>query len=340
MLTEYALTPHLFDDEYNQDVPGWLERLRAFGNRLLPTGRDHPFNTVISDLYGSSWFKSGFLPLIYSLQQRQSDDPSECLAALNLLKAIRPRIERHLVNRPSVNEDFPVDEEQWVSEAIASSEVSGLSIHQIVTSSKLPADSRWTLLDRTQEESFWEDAISVTRSPRANLGEQLGALRRMCSFYGFLAFASPHLDVYGSTDLTFAIELVKLALDRPRGFFPVTRIDLHTKGSPEADERQLFTERVLGKLSNALGSDAKAIRLFLWPTMLERHLLVGRATRDSKPAVVWALSMTHVVRPDADGPDQENPTFSVMPTSRTSRLASRYYSNTAETPYHGSPFTI
>jgi len=341
MLTEYALTPHLFDDEHNAADPEWLGRLRAFGNRLLPVGHERVFNTVISDLYDASWYASGFVPLIANLERRQRADRATRFPALDLLKQLRPRVERFLVRRPACNNDFPQDEAGWVEEAFGSTRRSGLPIHRIVASSGFrcdPSGNQPVLLKDTQAEAFW-DSVPATQWPRADLAEQCNAIRRMCTFYGFLAFISPHIDVQGSTDLRFVIEMVRTAFDRPVGFVPPSRIDLHTKGPPEERLRQSLVDRVCNRLRAELGSQANVVHLYLWPTGLERHLLVGHARAD-KPAVVWAVSLTHVVRPDLDGPNQDNATFALLPASKASKLASRYYSNPSASPYAGSPFVI
>jgi len=324
MLTEYALTPHLFDDEHNAADPEWLTRLRAFGDRLLPTGPDRVFNTVVSNLHGESWFAGGFAPLIENLERRQEADRGKCLPALGLLKALRPRVERHLVRRPACNkDDYPMDERGWAAEAVASSDRSGLPIHRIVASSRFEADGELTgklvLLKDTQCEQFW-DCVPPIQRPRADLAEQCATIGRMCVLYTFLSFGSPYLDVQGSTDLRFAVELVRTAHNRTTGFAPPARIHLHTKGPSEEHLRQPLVERVLSHLDSELGDQAKIVRLFLWRSLLERHLLVGHARGDSKPSVVWAVSFTHVVRPDLDGPDQDPATFAVLPASETSRL--------------------
>jgi len=344
MLTEYALTPHLFDDEHNAGDPEWLTRLRAFGDRLLPTGADRVFNTIVSDLFGASWFRGEFAPLVENLERRQEADRQTRLPALDLLKALRPRIKRHLVRRPACNsDDYPMDEGGWAAEAVASSERSGLPIHRIVASSCFEPDGelagKLKLLGNAQDESFW-DCVPPTQWPRADLAEQCATIGRMCTFYTFLSFVSPHLDVQGSTDLRFAVELVRTAHNRPTGFAPPARIHLHTKGPSEEHLRKSLVERVLARLDSDLGDLARIVRLFLWPSLLERHLLVGHAQGDSKPAVVWAVSLTHVVRPDLDGPDQDPATFAILPANRTSKLASRYYSNPSTDPYAGSPFQV
>ncbi len=56
MLTEYAITPHVFDADHNAAYTEWLKELRAFGERLLPTGMNRVHNNVVSNLCDSHWF--------------------------------------------------------------------------------------------------------------------------------------------------------------------------------------------------------------------------------------------------------------------------------------------
>lgn len=342
MLTEYALTPHIFDDEYNADDPDWLAQLRLFGERLLPASQDGVFNTVIANLHAENWLFCGFAPLIDNLQARQDSNRSVRLPALDLLKQLRPRLERQLVRRPICDSNMPLDEAGWVDEAFSSSKSSSIPIHRIVACSSYRRDSETpdqpiALLD-TRQETFW-NGISATQELPADISEQCNAIRSMCTFYKFIAFASPYLDVQGSTDLGFVVEMVKTAFNRPRGFGSPARIDLHTKGPAVKEDRQSFVYRIREKLIYKLGEQADVIRLYLWPHLLERRLLVGRINGD-KPAVVWAVSMTHVARRSLDGPNQEDATFALLPAKGTSRHTSRYYNNSSGKPYPESPVLI
>jgi len=342
MLTEYALTPHLFDDEHNATDGEWLERLRAFGDRLLPVSQDRVFNAVISDLYDASWYASGFVPLVENLEKRQEADRTKRLPALDLLKALRPRIEQRLVVRPASG-DYPSEEEEWATEAVASSEGSGLPMHRIVASSVFAPGGtlagKVVRLRDTSVESFW-DGVGVTQDPPANVGEQCKRITRMCWLYPFLALVSPQLHPRGQgKDLAFTIEMLRVALNRPRGFLPLARFDIHAEGPFREEEREPFAKDILKRIEDELGNRAKVVRLFLWPDVLERRLFVGRADGD-RPAIVWVVSVTHVARPDTDGPDQDHATFAVLPPSAASKLASRYYSHVSRKPYAGSPFTV
>lgn len=338
MLTEYALTPHLFDDRHNAADPEWLDRLRSFGGRLLPIAPHRVSNTIISDLCDGSWWANAVLPVVDDLERRQRLNPASRIPALDLLKELRPRIERVCVSRPFCTDRLPETEEEWAREAFASSQNSQLPIHRIVGSSLLTHGPNWHRLHELRDEPFW-DCIPVTQTPAAVLERQLEAIRHPVQLYSFLAFASPYLDAMGAgKDLAFAVEFIRHALNRPAGFGPVRRIDLHTEGPFRQHERQPFAQRILDRIARDIGAAACVVRLFLWPDILERRLLAGHSNGDKRPGVIWAFSLTHVARPDTDGPEQEPPTFSVLSPGDASRLVARYYGTTGPRPYPGSPW--
>ena len=198
------------------------------------------------------------------------------------------------------------------------------------------AGPHWTNLPTTEGEDFWE-TTPVIESPRADLREQLQLLRRMSTFCNFLAFASPHLSAAGSgKDLTFAVNLAKAAFQRPPGFDMPVRIDLHVEGEKEPEQQ---ANAILQRVKGELGPATDRVRLFLWSDIKERTLLFGKSDgSNNPPSIIWAVSTTHVVRPDSDNPDRVRHTFCVLPRLETSRLASDFYSNTAKRLYPGSPF--
>jgi hypothetical protein len=340
MLTEYALTPHVFDHEHNAADQAWLRELRAFGERLLPAGEDRIYNNVISDLCDGHWFANEIAPMINRLQQQQNNDSQQRIPALDLLKSMRPRLEGHLVTRPFTGISWPQDEDTWAGEAVASGTSTRIPIHRIVTSSQLATNSDRTALKDAVGEAFWEPVPPVS-NPRADLAEQLALLCRMTAFYSFLAFASPQISAEGSgKDLSFAVNLVKAALDRPPGFLKLQRFDFHTEGIFRSDaERQSQANAILDRVKDEIGSDAGLVRVFLWRDLKERRLVVGRSDgSDRMPKIVWAVAMTHVVRPDSDNRDRDRHTFTVLPRAELSRLASDFYTATRVQPYPGSPF--
>jgi len=336
MLTEYALTPHLFDDRHNAVDPQWLDRLRRFGERLVPANPKRASNTVVSDLCDGAWFSAEIVSLIRQLEDRKDAAPSVAIPALDLLKALRPRLERHLVKRPFSGGSRPMDEQGRVDEAVASGQTSGMPIHRIVASFRLGGGPHWTNLAMTESEDFWE-TVPVIETPRADLPEQLQLLRRMSTFYNFLAFASPHLSAAGSgKDLTFALSLAKAAFQRPPGFDMPARIDLHAEAEKDPEQQ---ANAILQRVKGELGPATDRIRLFLWTEIKERILLFGKSDGTNKPpSVIWAVSTTHVVRPDTDNPDRVRHAFCVLPRLQTSRLASDFYSNTRRRLCAASPF--
>ena len=141
--------------------------------------------------------------------------------------------------------------------------------------------------------------------------------------------------------MTFAIELARHALQRHHDFPPPNRIDLHTEGTTRGDvERKEQAEAILARVRAELGPAVRLVRVFLWPDVKERRLLIGHCNGGSqRPQVVWAVAMTHVVRPDSDNPQGDRHTFSVLDRRETSLLYSEFYGATAPTPYAGSPWT-
>ncbi len=278
--------------------------------------------------------------MIDTLQRQQDEDLHHRVPALDLLKAIRPQLERHLVSRPFTDGIWPEDEGAWAREAVASSESTGIAIHRVVTSAQLVTTQDWTSIKDAMTERFWEPVAPVS-SPRADLAEQLDLIRRMTTFYSFMAFASPHISALGAgKDLRFAVGLAEAAIARPAKFPKLMRIDFHTEGiiGPES-ARQDQAAAILGRIHEAIGTDTGIVRLFLWRDVKERRLIVGHSDGgDNTPKTAWAVAMTHVARPDTDNPQRDRHTFSVLPRAEASRLASELYNNTQVQPYPGSPF--
>ncbi len=157
------------------------------------------------------------------------------------------------------------------------------------------------------------------------MSDQISRFGHSCTFYDFLAFCSPQLDIHGSKDLDFAIALIKQSLQRPIGFSPLIRVDLHTKVDIDASMQTHLANRIRTKVQTEINGQNVQIYLFLWPAMLERRLLCGFDRGAGNPKIVWSYSLSHVMRRQADGPDQEEMTFAVLPPKQTSNLVSRYY---------------
>lgn len=339
MLTEYALTPHIFDDEHNAENPLWLDQLRAFGNRLLPIDDEQTVNTVIANLYGGSWFESNILQLIESLESRRCDS-TNAQSAYNLLRQLRTRIQRHLVTRPAKNSNYPSEEEDWCQEAFKIDEETDIPIHRIVSSAKMQVSDKWFRLDQTNTDGFW-DRVPDREWIEAKVEKQIDCIKKLCSFYSFIGITSPHISSLGlGRDLNFAIKVIKTAINKENGLDRVRRIDIHTEWPCRGSmSREQFSDGILEKIHDEIGEKIKIIRLYLWRSLLERHLMFGNATGGDKPNVIWTVSSTHFARPDTDGPDQDPATFTLLPRKISSKLTSRYYSpNPSRIPYEGSPY--
>ncbi|MDY0170398.1 MAG: hypothetical protein RBS80_27890 [Thermoguttaceae bacterium] len=342
MLTEYALTPHLFDDEHNAGDGEWLERLRRFGARLLPRAPGGVCNTVVSNLCDGSWYAYAFDLIIQDLERRQRRDRSRSLPALDLLRSLRQPLKDRLVVRPFVPpaDALPETEDEWAGEAETSAMRLDLPIHRLVGSGRLTAGTGRYRLDETHDEAFWKSIFSSPTIP-ADLDKQLAALRPFCCFYSFIAFSSPHLAAERSGgDLPFAMRLAKAALARHHDFQPPRRIDLHTAGTTDsAERRDQQAKAILERARAELGRGADIVRVFLWQTVKERRLLVGHANEDGNSLrATWGIAMTHVARPGIDDPKRDEHTFTLQDRSATSRLYSSLYGTTAPGLYPDSPW--
>lgn len=243
MLTEYALTPELFDDEYNAGDPEWLEQLRQLGHRLLPLDQHQICNTVISNLYGGTWFYYGLQPIIDNMGKRQEND-SSLLPGLDLLvKTFHRRIESHLVTRPCCADELPNTEQDWVNEAENSIHGSTVPLHIIISTSQIDRSTNSCHLPDSWKSEVWQ-GNPATQCLSSDLSQQVFTFRRSCTFYDFLAVCSPHLDVQGSKDLDFAVALINQAIDRPVDFEPLLRVDLHTKIDPHSSNHNNLAKRI------------------------------------------------------------------------------------------------
>ena len=108
MLTEFALTPDLFDEQHHAGDPAWREKIRAFGRGLFPPS--NPCPTIIADLFGGTW--SYAVGQAIARADPRGADPS----IIGLLQSLRSRLQRACVKRPARG-DYPSDEAGWVRAA-------------------------------------------------------------------------------------------------------------------------------------------------------------------------------------------------------------------------------
>ena len=344
MLTEFALTPDLFDEQHHAGDPAWREKIRAFGRGLFPPS--NPCPTIIADLFGGTW--SYAVGQAIARADPRGADPS----IIGLLQSLRSRLQRACVKRPARG-DYPSDEAGWVR---AACDFDGdAPIDRIVGTDAFSQDragaARLSTLSRTGTDEFW-NGITGTHSPRMDLGAQMDLLRPICLHATFICFASPHVYGSGSSDFDFATELITRALARPADFPRVELLDIHTKGEPDPVARESHRDFVLHELRSRVGPPRPTVRLFFWPKLLERILLAGDVTIDAAGERAgktrWALSLSHVARPVLDGPSADPTTWALLHDRDASRWHERLYGQPAtagreypsDAPFPGSAYQM
>lgn len=335
MLIEYALTPELFDEAPNGDDPTWRERLRQFGRALFPAQIAR--TAVISNLYDGTWLH----------QFGQTIDAARHPASADLLRRLRSQIEDACVTRPARG-DYPGGEAGWIASARQFD--SDAPIDRLVTSDAYASinanEDRCHGLGKTQEDAFWNGS-GPTRHPAMVLQDQIDALVPICLHSKFLAFGSPQVRFGGSGDFDFVVALVRRFETKPNDFGPPVLFDIHTKGDPIQGPRNQTAQRLIDEIARLVPVRRAVVRLFLWPSLLERVLMSGdlsAATENPRPRTRWGVSFTHVCRPAIDGPNADRPTWTVLMPPEVARWRARLYGapgrDAGESPtYSGdSPF--
>lgn len=298
MLTEFAFTPSIFDEEAHEDKEAWRDQLKELGRNMFP--RVSAWPVVVSDLYAGSWNQ-----IVDQTVKRIKDHKARVLC-----EGILQHIQRALVPRP-VCGDWPDEDVAWGREAVASNKLA--SIERIVcnTSTKTTLLEEYDMirsLDEVEDGGFWRD-ITSDAHPKMIVADQINLLRKLCLHSQWVALINP----YTSTNETdFALELLRMALNRPIGFGAV-KVELHTQepqGCTDKADLQARLRSVTSNVSRLVRNTLSAsdvVDLYFWPKILERRLIAGTFATDSKgqehKSPRWGVSMNHVARgtePDTD----------------------------------------
>lgn len=326
MLTELALTPDVFDQQRHGDVPSWREKIRSLGRGLFPPG--NPCPTIIADLYDGTW----------SIELGRAIGRAADPGAENLLKSMRSKLERACVKRPCRG-DFPDEEAKWIQEARAFDQDAPLDRIVGTDQSCERADARQCGLSMTGADAFW-NGITGVRYPPMELAAQMGLLRPICLHASFVCIASPYIYGSGANDFDFVAALIRQAASRPPGFRNIGRVDIHTEGPAELNERDNRRDHVFRELRMQVPQVRPEVRLYFWPKLLERILLAGDLTRDatggSTGKTRWGVYLGHVARPASDGPNADPTTWTLLHDSAASNWHHRLYGAPAA-PLSGSP---
>ena len=298
MLTEFAFTPSIFDEDAHDDKEAWRDQLKDLGRNMFP--RVSAWPVVVSDLYAGSWNQ-----VILKLVKTMRDDKARVIC-----EGILKNIQKVLVSRPQCR-DWPDEDIAWAREAVASNAIE--SIERIVSnnSTKCALHDEYKMirsLDEVEGGSFWRD-ITSDAHPLMIIDDQIKLLRKLCMHSEWVALINPYTS---GNEIDFALELLRTAKNRSAGFTSI-KFELHTqepKGNIDATVRQETLRKVTHFVSEKVCKILEAsesVALFFWPEFKERRPVAGTYTTDSdgnkQKRPRWGVSMNHVARgryPDSD----------------------------------------
>ena len=290
MLAELALVPCVFDEQANPDTVAWLEQLTHLGAKMFSgTGATSPF--LVSNLYDGSWYGHA-LQIAETVQHP---------AVKRRCQDILAHAKDVLVDRPAVL-DWPWDDVAWAREALSSCKDE--PIERIVTSAETRdklrgEDNRLRSIGEVLDRGFWH-GLGPGLLP-AKINDQVKALRKVCLHSHFLCLILPYIFGGANDEADFALELIREATDRPKGFAsPV--IEIHAMFEIPLKERERWKSQADGIAKHFQKSlqPSQAVKLILWPRVKDkdRRIIAGVVTEDSVGRRLrsprWAISMTHV----------------------------------------------
>lgn len=292
MLTEFAFTPSIFDEQVNENVDVWRSRLERLGDRMFPPG--YPCPVIVANLYGGGW-----KPETSRLIQRIADDRIR----RDTMKLFT-QIDKVLIDRPIAKDDWPEDQEAWCKEAVAAEK--GEPLDRIVAcrfamKDPTPELERVRCISEVRDSGFWS-GIPADDSPAMEIGKQVVALSKLAYHSDFLSLITPHINGGSDDESDFAIELIRSTRRKPSSG-PTPLVEIHTKGPRDATPGDAtftkYVSAVTGKLARDLGPGFE-FTLFFWPKFTDRFVIAGDLTEDAAGNKVkrprWAVSMNHVAR--------------------------------------------
>lgn len=297
MLSEFALTPAIFDEDAHPDKEAWAEQMQELASAMFP--RTSVWPVVISDLYGGSW-SSHIVPYVDKIGDHR---------VRKYCQALLTNMQRMLVVRPDCGVWPSDDDAAWCREAIATHAVEPIDriISARTTKDSLGGD--FTIvrcIDEVEDAGFWRN-INADASPPMIIAEQVQLLRKLCLHSDWVALINP----YGlGNERDFTAELIAVAMQRDQKFGKF-RFEVHANEPDDNDpaerarKQQNVTNNMVHLLRPKLTSGNTA-DLYFWPKLLDRIIVAGNFVKQSggtmRKSPRWGASMSHVARgndPDA-----------------------------------------
>ena len=275
MLTEFAFTPSIFDEDAHEDKEAWRDQLKELGRNMFP--RVSAWPVVVSDLYAGSWSQIADQTVKLIKDER----------ARVLCEGILQNMRKTLVNRPVCGE-WPAEDIGWGREAIASDK--NEAIERIVANSStrtalLGESTMIRSLDEVENGGFWR-GIATDASPRMIIHEQISLLKKLWMHSEWIALINPFSC---GNEQDFALELIDVAFGRSTDFGQ-PQFELHGQD----DKKWVnIVNQVTGRLSSG-----QTVNMYHWPKLLDRMVLAGTFSLESdgarKKNVRWGVAMSHV----------------------------------------------
>ncbi|MFM8479293.1 MAG: hypothetical protein ACKOEO_26185 [Planctomycetaceae bacterium] len=291
MLTEFAFTPSIFDEDAHEDKDAWRDQLRELNSSMFP--RTSVWPIVVSNLYAGSW----------SSHVRRYVERMQDHVAKRYCQSLLTNMERMLVVRPDCR-DWPNDDDvEWSREAVAAHQQEPIEriISTGATRRALVSDFNMIRsIDEVMDAGFWR-GIESDASPRMVIAEQVKLLRKLCLHSEWIAVINAH--GFGS-EQDFSLQLLETAFRRPPGYGPIHG-ELHAEAPDVSDvaERSARQERVAFNMTRNIERSLKAphkVDLYFWPKLLDRVIVAGNFVKESdgttRKRPRWGVSMNHVAR--------------------------------------------
>lgn len=337
MLAEFAFTPSVFDEQANPDAESWREQLWELGNAMFP--RTAAWPVMVANLYDGSWHNMAMT----AAKAVQND------RARHLCQGILEQIRQTLVHRPVAGADWPADDLAWGREALSSHAVE--PIERIVSCRSVQntlAGEGHSLrcIDEVHADGFWRDISSQWDQPM-DISSQLQAIRKLTLHAEFICLITPHVRGSDNDETSFAVKLIRTALQRPPGFRPV-EIEVHTQG-PDKPTSADFDQRLHTSVANTTASlrsarqSGQSVRLVFWPKFVDRYLIAGVYTEgsggDRLRSPRWGISIQHIAR-HIDSREVKPPTsWSLMVRSKLFDEFTRYCESGRTAALHNTLIT-
>lgn len=298
MLTEFAFTPSIFDEEAHNDKEAWRDQLRELISSMFP--RTGVWPVIVSDLYAGSW-SSHVVPYVEKIKDHRAKKYCQ-----DLLTTMQHR----LVIRPECRE-WPYDEDiAWCREAVASNMIEPIERIVSVEATKTMMAGEFDSIRSIEEVldgGFWR-GIASDASPRMIIAEQVALLRKLFIHSEWVALINPY--AFGN-EQDFTLKMLEIALNRHSTFGPVM-IEMHAQGPDVSDaaERATRQNNVTSNMAYKIQPKLKGsntVELYFWPELLDRIVIAGNYVEESggnrRKSPRWGVSMSHVAHgtdPDAD----------------------------------------